>query len=95
MLFDIRRLRWDPELCELLGVDPASLPEPVPSAEVYGRTADFGGDVPVAGIAGDQQAALFGQACQRAGDGEEHVRHRQLRAAQHRSRAPRSRARGC
>jgi glycerol kinase len=67
MLFDIRALRWDTELCDLLGVDPASLPEPVPSAEVYGRTRVFGGDVPVAGIAGDQQAALFGQACQRAG----------------------------
>ena len=67
MLFDIRGLRWDPELCDLLGVDPSSLPEPVPSAQVYGRTGVFGGDVPVAGIAGDQQAALFGQACQRAG----------------------------
>jgi glycerol kinase len=67
MLFDIRRLRWDPDLCDLLGVDSSSLPEPAPSAEVYGRTGVFGGDVPVAGIAGDQQAALFGQACQRAG----------------------------
>jgi glycerol kinase len=67
MLFDIRRLRWDPELCELLGVDAAKLPEPVPSSEVYGRTSVFGGDVPVAGIAGDQQAALFGQACRRPG----------------------------
>jgi glycerol kinase len=67
MLFDIRRLRWDPELCDLLGVDPSSLPEPVPSAQIYGRTGVFGGDVPVAGIAGDQQAALFGQACQRTG----------------------------
>jgi glycerol kinase len=67
MLFDIRELRWDPELCGLLGVEPASLPEPVPSAQIYGRTGVFGGDVPVAGIAGDQQAALFGQACQRAG----------------------------
>jgi glycerol kinase len=67
MLFDIRRLRWDPELCDLLGVDPSGLPEPVPSAHLYGRTGVFGGDVPVAGIAGDQQAALFGQACQRAG----------------------------
>ena len=67
MLFDIRRLRWDTELCGLLGVDPSSLPEPVPSAQVYGRTGAFGGDVPVAGIAGDQQAALFGQACQRPG----------------------------
>ena len=67
MLFDIRRLGWDPELCELLGVDPARLPEPLPSAHVYGTTGEFGGEVPVAGIAGDQQAALFGQACHRRG----------------------------
>jgi glycerol kinase len=67
MLFDIHNLRWDPDLCELLGVDAARLPEPLPSAQVYGRTAEFGGDVAVAGIAGDQQAALFGQACHHAG----------------------------
>jgi glycerol kinase len=67
MLFDIRRLAWDPELCEMLGVDPARLPEPVPSSQVYGTTSVFGGEVPVAGIAGDQQAALFGQACTEAG----------------------------
>jgi glycerol kinase len=67
MLFDIRRLAWDPDLCDLLGVDPARLPEPVPSAEVYGHTSEFGGEVPVAGIAGDQQAALFGQACHETG----------------------------
>jgi glycerol kinase len=67
MLFDIRELRWDPELCGLLDVDPDSLPEPVPSAHVYGHTDVFGGEVPVAGIAGDQQAALFGQACHRPG----------------------------
>jgi glycerol kinase len=63
MLFDIRRLAWDPELCALLGVDPGRLPEPLPSSHVFGTTAEFGGEVPVAGIAGDQQAALFGQAC--------------------------------
>ena len=68
MLFDIRELRWDDELCALLGVDPRSLPEPVPSAQVYGTTAVFGGEVPVAGIAGDQQAALFGQACHERGE---------------------------
>jgi glycerol kinase len=68
MLFDIRRLAWDEELCGLLGVDPRTLPEPVPSSEVYGTTSVFGGEVPVAGIAGDQQAALFGQACQRPGE---------------------------
>jgi glycerol kinase len=67
MLFDIRRLAWDEELCALLGIDPARLPEPLPSAHAYGTTTEFGGEVPVAGIAGDQQAALFGQACHRAG----------------------------
>ncbi len=67
LLFDIRKLAWDPELCELLGVDPAKLPEARPSAEVYGTTTEFGGEVPVAGIAGDQQAALFGQACLHTG----------------------------
>jgi glycerol kinase len=67
MLFDIRRLEWDPELCDLLGIDPARLPEPLPSAHVFGTTSEFGGEVPVAGIAGDQQAALFGQACHRPG----------------------------
>jgi glycerol kinase len=67
MLFDIRRLAWDGELCDLLGIDPARLPEPLPSAHIYGTTSEFGGEVPVAGIAGDQQAALFGQACHRAG----------------------------
>src|SRR5215211_3204778 len=68
MLFDIRKLRWDEELCGMLGVDPTSLPEPVPSSEEYGTTSVFGGEVSVAGIAGDQQAALFGQACQRPGE---------------------------
>jgi glycerol kinase len=67
MLFDIRRLAWDEELCDLLGVDPARLPEPLPSSYVFGTTSEFGGEVPVAGVAGDQQAALFGQACHRPG----------------------------
>jgi glycerol kinase len=70
MLFDIGRLRWDEQLCELLGVPSASLPEPRPSAEVYGETSEFGGSVPVAGIAGDQQAALYGQACLEPGLGK-------------------------
>jgi glycerol kinase len=67
MLFDIGELRWAPELCELLGVDPEQLPEALPSAGVFGTTSEFGGEIPVAGIAGDQQAALFGQACSRPG----------------------------
>ena len=67
MLFDIGRRVWDEELCGLLGIDPARLPEALPSAHVFGTTTEFGGEVPVAGIAGDQQAALFGQACHRPG----------------------------
>jgi glycerol kinase len=70
LLFDIGERRWDPELCDLLGVDPRSLPEPCPSAHVYGETSEFGGSVPVAGIAGDQQAALYGQACYDTGLGK-------------------------
>jgi glycerol kinase len=67
MLFDIHRLAWDAELCGLLGIDPGTLPEPLPSAHLFGSTSEFGGEIPVAGIAGDQQAALFGQACHRPG----------------------------
>jgi glycerol kinase len=67
MLFDIRKLGWDEELCGLLGVDPAHLPEPMPSSCLFGTTSEFGGEVPVAGVAGDQQAALFGQACHHPG----------------------------
>ena len=70
LLFDIGALRWDEELCDLLGVRPGSLPEPLPSAHVYGQTGAFGGSVPVAGIAGDQQAALYGQACHEPGLGK-------------------------
>ncbi|MEA2348911.1 MAG: glycerol kinase [Thermoleophilaceae bacterium] len=70
LLFDIRTLQWDQELCDLLGVPIASLPEPLPSAHVYGTTTEFGGEVPVAGVAGDQQAALYGQACHLPGMGK-------------------------
>jgi glycerol kinase len=70
LLFDIGRLEWDPELCDILGVRPESLAEPMPSAHVYGETTEFGGSVPVAGIAGDQQAALYGQACHAPGLGK-------------------------
>ena len=69
MLFDIERLGWDEELCELLGIDPARLPEALPSAcGGFGTTAEFGGEVPICGVAGDQQAALFGQACHAPGE---------------------------
>ncbi|MCB0869987.1 MAG: glycerol kinase GlpK [Solirubrobacterales bacterium] len=67
MLFDTGRLEWDTELCEAFGVGPDSLPEVRPSAGIFGTTTGFGGEVPVAGIAGDQQAALFGQMCHQPG----------------------------
>jgi glycerol kinase len=67
MLYNIRALQWDAELLELLDIPAAMLPEVRPSSEVYGETDPqmfFGTrGIPVAGIAGDQQAALFGQAC--------------------------------
>jgi glycerol kinase len=67
MLFDIRKLEWDEEICGLLGIDPGRLPQARPSSGVFGTTSEFGGEVAVAGVAGDQQAALFGQACHRPG----------------------------
>jgi glycerol kinase len=65
MLFDIHTLDWDDELLGLLGVPRAMLPEVRSSSEVYGQTSPalFGAPIPIAGAAGDQQAALFGQAC--------------------------------
>jgi glycerol kinase len=67
LLCDIHRCAWDDELCELFGVPPRALPRIVPSAGEVGRTK---AGVPVAGIAGDQQAALFGQACLEPGLGK-------------------------
>jgi glycerol kinase len=70
LLYDIRRLDWDERLLERLGIPGAVLPEVRPSSGRFGATdpASFlGASVPVAGIAGDQQAALFGQACYEPG----------------------------
>jgi len=66
LMFNIRTLEWDDKLLEVLGVPRSMLPEVKPSSHVYGHTHEktFGGArIPIAGIAGDQQAALFGQAC--------------------------------
>jgi glycerol kinase len=70
LLFSLDDLSWDRELCDILSVEADSLPDPLPSAHVYGSTSEFGGSVPVAGIAGDQQAALYGQACHEKGLGK-------------------------
>ncbi|MBO1004082.1 glycerol kinase GlpK [Pseudogracilibacillus auburnensis] len=66
LMFNIYDLKWDEELLEILTVPKSMLPEVRQSSEVYANTVDyhfFGHEVPIAGIAGDQQAALFGQAC--------------------------------
>ena len=65
MLFNINTLDWDEELLDLMDIPRSMLPTPVPSSQVYGETDPgfFGRSIPIAGAAGDQQAALFGQAC--------------------------------
>ena len=65
MLFNINTLQWDSEMLDLLGIPASMLPEVKSSSEIYGRTKTtiFAHEVPIAGIAGDQQAALFGQMC--------------------------------
>lgn len=65
MIFDIHRLCWDQELLTLLNIPESMLPEVKPSSCIYGYTDEsvLGGKIPIAGIAGDQQAALFGQCC--------------------------------
>ena len=68
MLYDIHRLCWDDTMLEALDIPKAMLPEVRSSSEVYGYTEIQGVKVPISGIAGDQQAALFGQTCFEAGD---------------------------
>lgn len=70
MLFNINTLEWDDEILEELDIPKSMLPKPMPSSCIYG-TADpsfLGGPIPIAGAAGDQQSALFGQACFEPGD---------------------------
>lgn len=67
LLYNVYDLRWDEELAAALDVPLAMLPEVRPSSGVFGETSLLGSPVPVAGMAGDQQAALFGQACFRPG----------------------------
>jgi glycerol kinase len=67
MLLDLDSLAWDDELLELFGVDHALLPRLVRSSEVVGEAALLGATLPIAGVAGDQQAALFGHGCHARG----------------------------
>lgn len=68
MLYDIHRLQWDETLLKALDIPREILPEVRPSSEIYGYTEIQGAQIPIAGIAGDQQAALFGQTCFDPGD---------------------------
>lgn len=70
MLFNIHTLSWDDEILKILDIPACMLPEARPCSEVYGMTdaALLGGEIPIAGAAGDQQSALFGQACFHPGD---------------------------
>ncbi|NKE07938.1 glycerol kinase GlpK [Mesobacillus selenatarsenatis] len=73
LMFNIHDLKWDEELLNILGVPATMLPEVRPSSEVYAKTVPyhfFGQEIPIAGAAGDQQAALFGQACFEEGMGK-------------------------
>lgn len=70
MIYNIFDLEWDQEMLDILEIPESMLPEVKQSSEVYGKTADyhfFGQNVPIAGIAGDQQAATFGQVCYEKG----------------------------
>ena len=70
LMYNIRELKWDDELLEYLTIPKSMLPEVKPSSEVYGMTVPSvtqGVEIPVAGMAGDQQSALFGQTCFKAG----------------------------
>ncbi|MGD6834179.1 glycerol kinase GlpK [Sutcliffiella halmapala] len=70
LMYNIHELKWDDELLEILQVPKSMLPEVKSSSEVYAKTVDFhffGQEIPIAGAAGDQQAALFGQACYEKG----------------------------
>lgn len=73
LMFNIYDLKWDDELLDILGVPKSMLPEVKPSSHVYAETVDyrfFGKNIPIAGAAGDQQSALFGQACFEEGMGK-------------------------
>lgn len=72
MIFNINTLEWDDEILKILDIPKSMLPEPKPSSYIYGETEEtvLGGPIRIAGAAGDQQAALFGQTCFEAGEGK-------------------------
>lgn len=73
--FNINDLCWDKEILQELDIPESMLPTPVPSSQIYGYTdpSFLGDEIPIAGAAGDQQAALFGQTCFHAGEAKIHT----------------------
>ena len=87
MLFNIKDLTWDKEILEILNIPESLLPEVKSNSEVYGKTTDYhfyGGEVTISGLAGDQQAALFGQLAFDKGMIKKHIRHRFIHYHEHR-----------
>ena len=68
MLYNIKKLCWDEKLCEYFDIPKSMLPEVKKSSDDFGSVSIFGYDIPICGVAGDQQAALFGQSCFKKGD---------------------------
>ena len=97
LLYDLAARDWDPELLELFGVPPEMLPRDRALGGVGGRDRRrriWARACPIAGLAGDQQAALFGQGCCRDGLGQEHLRHRRVPPGLHGRPAARRRRQG-
>ena len=86
MLFDIHRLEWDDELLGLLDIPRSVLPKIVSSSEIIGHTSCEGlpAGIPISGVAGDQQAALFGTSLSSARNGKKHLRYRLLHVDEYR-----------
>lgn len=68
MLFNIKELKWDEKLCDYFGIPMSMLPKVMCSSDDFGKVSFFGRDIPICGVAGDQQASLFGQACFKEGE---------------------------
>ena len=86
MLFNINTLQWDQEILNELDIPKSMLPKPMPSSCIYGKAdpAVLGGAIPIAGAAGDQQAALFGQTCFNAGEAKKYLWHRMFSSDEYR-----------
>ena len=97
MLYDIHRQDWDDDLLRLLGhpARGAARGRGLQRAARHDARNLFGAPLPIAGMAGDQQAATIGQACIRPGHGQEHLRHRLLCAPEHRRHAGRLATTAC